>query len=78
MSILLPQVKHPFAMLYRDLVTIVLVSPEAHLVKNPETSQSRAKSHKNPKLKMLWPLCNQTVNLETDSKSLYYSILKLK
>ena len=32
----------------------------------------------SPKLKMLWPLCNQTVNLKKDSKALYYSILKLK
>ena len=31
-----------------------------------------------PKLKMLGPLCNQTVNLKTDSKSLNYSALKLK
>ena len=31
-------------------------------------------------LKMLWPLCNQTYvgNLKTYSKTLYYSILKLK
>ena len=27
---------------------------------------------------MLGPLCNQTVNLETDAKTLYYSMLKLK
>ena len=27
---------------------------------------------------MLRPLCNQTVNLETDAKTLYYSLLKLK
>ena len=27
---------------------------------------------------MLWPLCNQTVDLETDTKTLYYSLLKLK
>ena len=27
---------------------------------------------------MLGPLCNQTVNLKADSKTLYYSILKLK
>ena len=27
---------------------------------------------------MLEPLCNQTVNLETDAKTLYYSLLKLK
>ena len=32
----------------------------------------------SPKLKMHGPLCNQTVNLKTDSKTLYYSILKLK
>ena len=27
---------------------------------------------------MLGPLCNQTVNLKTDSNTLYYSIMKLK
>ena len=27
---------------------------------------------------MLGPLCNQTVNLETDAKTLHYSLLKLK
>ena len=27
---------------------------------------------------MLGPLCNQTVNLEVDAKTLYYSLLKLK
>ena len=27
---------------------------------------------------MLGPLCNQTVNLDTDAKTLYYSLLKLK
>ena len=32
----------------------------------------------SPKLKILWPLCNQTVNRKKDSKTLYYSILKLK
>ena len=31
-----------------------------------------------PKLKMFGPLCNQTVNLKTDSKTPYYSTLKLK
>ena len=44
-----------------------MVSPGTHLVKNHEF-QSR----------MLGPLCDQTVNLKTDSKALYYSILKLK
>ena len=33
---------------------------------------------KSLKLKMLQPLCNHTVNPKTDSKTLYYSILKLK
>ena len=32
----------------------------------------------SPKLKMLGPLCNQTVNLKKDCKALYYSILKFK
>ena len=32
----------------------------------------------SPKLKMLGPVCNQTVDLKTDSKTLYYSILKFK
>ena len=27
---------------------------------------------------MLGPFCNQTVNLKTDPKALYYSILKFK
>ena len=27
---------------------------------------------------MLGPLCNQSVNLGTDAKTLYYSLLKLK
>ena len=29
-------------------------------------------------MKILGPLCNQTVKLKTDSKTLYYSIMKLK
>ena len=33
---------------------------------------------KSLKLKMLWLLCNHTVNPKTDSKTLYYSVLKLK
>ena len=32
----------------------------------------------SPKFKMRGPLCKQTVNLKTDSKTLYYSILKLE
>ena len=36
-------------------------------------NQSVPVKKKSPKLKMLGPLCNQTVNLKTDSKTLYYS-----
>ena len=32
----------------------------------------------SPKLKMLGPLCNQAVSLKTGSKTLRYSLLKLK
>ena len=47
---------------------------------SPGTHESLLKEKKKtgPKLKMFGPLCNQTVNLTTDSKTLYYSILKLK
>ena len=41
------------------------------------TSESRLKKS-SPKLKMLRHLCSQTVDLNTDSKTLYYSTLKLK
>ena len=56
------------------LLQIALVSPGTHLVKNHEPQLKRT----NLKLKMLGPLCNQTVNLRTDSKTLYHSILKLQ
>ena len=61
------------------LLQIVLVSPETHLVKSLEslsTNESQSKKTRSHKLKMLGPLCNQTVNLETDSTALYYSLLK--
>ena len=58
-----------------------MVRPGTHLVKNHEsqsrTSESQLKKT-SPKLKMLGPLCDQTVNLKSDSKTLYYSTLKLK
>ena len=64
-----------------DLLQIVMVSPEAHLVKQHEsqfgTNEPQLKRRVR-KLKMLGPLCNQTANLKTDSKTLDYSILKLK
>ena len=64
------------------LLQMVMVSPGTHLVKNQEsqsrTNESQLKKKTSPKLKTLGPFFNQTVNLKTDSKTLYYSILKLK
>ena len=58
-----------------------MVRPGTHLVKN-HASQSKTNESQSTKksleLKMLQPLCNQTVNLKTYSKTLYYSMLKLK
>ena len=42
------------------------------------TNESQSIKTRSPKLKMLGPLCNQTVNLEMDATALYYSLLKLK
>ena len=57
------------------LLQIVMVSPGSHLVKNHEslsiTKENQFREKRSPKLKMLLPLCNQTVNLETDTKTLY-------
>ena len=58
------------------LLQIVVASPGTHLVKNYE-SQSRTNEFQfSLKLKMLafGPLCNQTINLKTDSKTLYYGV----
>ena len=70
------------------LLQIVMVSPGTHFVKNPRVPGSRTNKSQfkkkptttttNPKSKMLGPLCNQTVNLQPDAKTLYYSILKIK
>ena len=64
------------------LLQIAMVNPGTHLVKTHEsqsiTNESQLKKAKSSKLKMLGPLCNQTVNLNTDFKTLYYSMLKLK
>ena len=59
------------------MLQIVMVSPGTpQNVKNHGslsiTNESQLKK------KMLGPLCNQTVNLETDKKILYYSLLKKK
>ena len=59
------------------LLQIVMVSPGTHFVKNRESqsriSESQLKKKKkkkktNPKLKMLWPSFNQTVNLQRTPK----------
>ena len=62
---------------------IVRVSPRTHLLKNHEsqtrTNESPLKKRKNEsEIENAWAFCNQTVNLKTDSKTLYYRILKLK
>ena len=55
------------------LLQIVMLSPGILPVQN-----QLKKKKMSLKLKMLGLLCNQTVNLKTDSKTLYYSIIKLK
>ena len=61
---------------------MVMVSPGTHLVKSHQslsiTNESQFKKSRSPKLKMLGPSSNQTVNMETDAKNRYYSFLKLK
>ena len=59
------------------LSQIIVVSPATHLV-NPSPEPMSPRKKKSQKLKMLGPLCNQTVYVKTDSKSLYYSMLILK
>ena len=56
------------------LLQIVMVSPGTHLVKNHESQLKKKEEKTSPKLKMLGPLCNQTVNLKTDSKALYCTV----
>ena len=59
------------------LLQIVLVSPGTHLLENDKSlsitieSQFKKKQGSSPKLKILGPLCDQTVNVETDAKTLY-------
>ena len=50
-----------------------MVSPGTHLVKNHESRPITNQSQIKKKGVTLRPLCNQTVNLETDAKTLYYS-----
>ena len=67
------------------LLQVVMVSPKTHFVKHlepqPWANESQLKKQRIwNKLKMLRLLCNQTVLIcmKTDSKTLFYSILKLK
>ena len=50
------------------LLQIVMVSPGTHFVKNRESQLKKNKKKTNPTLKMLWPLCNQTVILQRTPK----------
>ena len=54
------------------LLQMVMVSPGTRLVKTHQslsiTNESQFKKSRSPKLKMLGPLCNQTVKMETDAK----------
>ena len=60
------------------LLEIVMVSPGTHLMKNHEfqsrTNESQLREKKKQKndseMKMLGPLCDQTVDLKTDSETL--------
>ena len=64
------------------LLQIVTMSSGTYLVKNHDsqsrTNDSQLKKQLSPKLKMLGPLCNQTVNLKIESKTIYYSFLNFK
>ena len=58
-----------------------VASPGTHLVKNQFlsiTNECQLKKARSPKLKILGLLCSQIVKLETDTKTLYYSLVKLK
>ena len=57
------------------LLEIVMVSPGTHLVKNHESYRPEPLSSK---LKTLGTVTRQSLNLKTDSKPLYHSLLKLK
>ena len=62
---------------------MIMVSPGTHFVKNHESQSMNqwfpVKKNKNStKRKTIGPLCNQTVSLKTDFKTLNYSVRKLK
>ena len=61
-----------------------MVSTGTHLVENHQslsiTNEPQFKKTRSPKLKYFdhYGVRNQTVNLETDRKTVYHSLLKLK
>ena len=57
------------------LLQIVMVSPGTPLVKNHESQSRPNESQFKNNQSEIGPLCNQTVYLKTDSKTLYYSTL---
>ena len=57
------------------LLEIVMVSPGTHLVKNHESYRPEPMSSKQ---KTLGTVTRQSLNLKTDPKTLYHSLLKLK
>ena len=57
------------------LLQIVVVGPGTHLVKNHECCSPEPLSPSS-KTRLPGSLCDHTVNLKTDSKTLYYSLLK--
>ena len=57
------------------LLEIVMVSPGTHLVKNHESYRPEPVSSK---LKTLGTVTRPSLNLKTDPKTLYHSLLKLK
>ena len=59
------------------LFQIGMGSPGTHFVKNHESQFKKSDSEIESALGGA-PLCNQTVNLKTDSKTLYYSLLEFK
>ena len=51
------------------LLQIVMVSPGIQFMKNHESQFKK-------EIKSPWVFCNHIVNLKTDSKTLYFSLLK--
>ena len=59
------------------LLQIVMVSPGTHESLS-RTNESSLKKKWVQNCKMLGPLCNQTVSLNTDSKTLFFQYTEIK